>query len=145
MNLILPIYDILEKNKKNWYDNHKMLRVVNSKLEFQPSVVQAGFVGYIYIENQEKDLILRDKVTFEQSDEFEVYDVSKGEIVNQIDLSLPHSGSHLSLIISKSLKTSVPLDFQFHPKVFKSILDGKDDSKVVEYIKTSTSTKVTQL
>ena len=51
VNLILPIYDILEKNKKNWYDNHKMLRVVNSKLEFQPSVVQAGFVGYIYIEN----------------------------------------------------------------------------------------------
>ena len=53
-NLVTPIKDILEKSKKNWYETHKILKIVNSKLEFQPGLVKAGFIGYIYIENQEK-------------------------------------------------------------------------------------------
>ena len=64
-----------------------------------------------YIENQEIAMVLRDKITFEISEDFEVFDLSKGKVVDEIDLKLLHGESHLSLIISKSLKQSVPLDF----------------------------------
>jgi hypothetical protein len=64
--------------------------------------VKAGYVGYIYLENQEKALILRDKITFNQTEDYEVFDVSKNQTVSEIDVKLMPGESLLCLIISKS-------------------------------------------
>ena len=109
-NLLKQHLDLSQK-KQFYLKDKQIYKIISTK--FNEFLLKMGFIGFIYINNQEKDMILRDILSWENV-------IINNQQTLQIKL---RPGEDFLGLISTKKEGQVQFNIQSHPKIYDQFLD----------------------